>query len=203
MKLLDYLMKLPFGEVVNKRALAVFKRCGYIYDYSHWVYLESCWLKYKDEGDDDVYRHLYEVFSKRNAPKDKHTDKVYTRDEFHEVYGDTDKFEYKGMFFKVKYYSGCFQPYLIKVEPPMKVVNGRRVPKKRLYYRGYKCAFKHEGYTEDIFHVASHLETKLHRSSYGKAFTYACHKTCTKGTRFRVLKKSHVYHGMCLWGAVI
>lgn len=203
MKLLDYLMNLPFGEVVNKRALAVFKRCGYIYDYSPWGYLEGCWLCYKDEEDDYVYRDMYEVFSKRNAPRDERT-KVYLRDEFHEVYGDTSRFEYKGMFFETKYFSGCFCPYLVKVEPPKKYdTNGRLVPEKRLYYRGYKCAFKHEGYKQDIFTSVSSIERRLHPHSYGKAFTYACHKTCTKGTRYRVVKKSNVNHSMCLWGSII
>ena len=129
MKIKDYLKALPKGEVVNKKALALFKRLGYIWDYSHWGYLESIDIKSIPED----YTRMYYCFPKKNAKVLESFDTTFavcdgkkyrrsypyvdfnkTSSQISEEFGYPNEFEYEGMSFRIKYYDGCFNPYLIK-----------------------------------------------------------------------------------------
>ena len=65
MKNKEILAEMPVGGIVPKRVLAAMKRKGLIYGYSHWGYLESARIQYKEE-DDSWYRYI-ELFPKGNA----------------------------------------------------------------------------------------------------------------------------------------
>jgi hypothetical protein len=64
MKNKEILAKMPVGGIVPKRVLAAMKRKGLIYDYSHWGYLESAMIWYKEmwngrEESNYVFIHLF------------------------------------------------------------------------------------------------------------------------------------------------
>lgn len=131
MKILDYIKQLPIGEVVtNKRFLAVLKRKGLIFDYSFWGYLESCHLYYNEEcksGTERLSRMLH-LFTKGNAPRNYKQCKYGTKyldhnvslncdsDELSKTYGLDGVIEYKGNYFTMQRFSGCFSPYLVKCD---------------------------------------------------------------------------------------
>ena len=131
MKLLDYIEKLQIGEVVtNKRLLAALKRKGLIFDYSWLCYLEPCHLYYNEEcksGTERLSRMLH-LFTKGNAPRNYKQCKDGTKylndilslncdsDELYKTYGSDGIIEYKGNYFTMHYFDGCFSPYLVKCD---------------------------------------------------------------------------------------
>ena len=117
------------GEVVPKRILAALKRKGLIYDYSPWGYMENCRIWYNEEYKGKTisdYRMVY-LFPNGNAPKVYDLEPGISREEIYEKYGSSwGKIEYLGNTFELKYFDGCFCPYLIKTAPKTeKVVNHR------------------------------------------------------------------------------
>ena len=137
MKIKEYLENLPIGEVVNKKALAYFKRIGYIWDYSRFGYLEGVHCIGSDgyNGDftceisrtgnckvlEQFESAMYEKWRQGTARTNK-----YTGDELREMVKPSWSFEWEGMEFSLKYYDGCFCPYLIKTKGPTRgTVNHR------------------------------------------------------------------------------
>ena len=123
----EILAKLPCGEVVPKQILAALKRKGLIYDYSYWGYLENCRIWHDDELNEKKYRDyvMCYLFPNGNAPKEYDIDPKISRSEILDKFGSSwGVIEYLGNTFEVKYFSGCFSPYLIKTGPKTeKVVN--------------------------------------------------------------------------------
>lgn len=121
MKVVDILTKLAKGEVVrNKRVLSVLKRAGLIYNYSQWNYLESQKVFYIDEYDNkrDYY---WTEFGKEImvGEKGSYSNPFESREEMYaNGYDCGAKIRYKGFAFRLQYISGCFQPYLIKIDGP-------------------------------------------------------------------------------------
>lgn len=128
MKLSDYFDNLPIGEVVNKRGLAYFKRMGYIWDYSEFGYLESVTIYGKKESDGyraEDFRHLFPFGNAKvvegydNAMYEKYRqtgawNENLSREDMSSLFGGEWEFEFKGNKFGMKFYDGCFSPYLIK-----------------------------------------------------------------------------------------
>lgn len=113
---------MPVGGIVPKRVLAAMKRKGLIYDYSHWGYLESARIHYKDP-DDSWTRYLH-IFPNGNA---KEADEFNgTSTELTDKFGWDWEINYMGFTFKTKYLDGCFAPYLVKTGP----TNGNEVNHK-------------------------------------------------------------------------
>ena len=139
MKTIEYLQNLPVGEVVNKKALSLFKRLGFVWDYSKFGYLEGLRIRgAKPEGSMWADEMCLEVSSKANCKAaEKFEGAMYekwrqstakcelTRDQMWDIFGVRDEFEYKGMTFRTKYLDGCFSPYLIKSGPGPEQVNRR------------------------------------------------------------------------------
>ena len=132
MKIKDYLKALPKGEVVNKTALAYFKRLGYIWDYSRWGYLESLHIWGKKPTNDIYHDEFWlEISPKKNcAVAEKFEGAMYgknrqtgcantekTFDEMLDIFGSQGSFEFEGMTFRTRYFDGCFKPYLVKDTP--------------------------------------------------------------------------------------
>ena len=131
MKLLDYIEKLPIGEVVtNKRLLSVLKRKGLIFDYSRFGYLEDCRIYYNEQygGKTERWDMMLYLFTKGNAPRnyiqfedgtkvlDGYIQLDCDGDELRETYGMDGVIEYKGNYFTMQYLDGCFSPYLVKCD---------------------------------------------------------------------------------------
>lgn len=131
MKLLDYIEKLPIGGVVmNKKFLAVLKRKGLIFDYHFSAYLEPCHLYYNQQCGNKTERlfMMLHLFTKGNAPRtykkyidgtvalDRDIQLNCNSDELYEVYGHNGVIEYKGYYFTMHYFDGCFSPYLVKCD---------------------------------------------------------------------------------------
>ena len=136
MKVLDYLKQLPVGEVVtNKRVLSAIKRKGLIFDYSCYGYLKSCFIYYNEECGDNTERWLsmLYLFPNGNAPRTyiefedgskflyKKLSLTCGREELNKTYGYNDIIEYKGSFFTIKYFDGCFNAFLVKCDKPMRI----------------------------------------------------------------------------------
>lgn len=128
MKLSEYFDNLPIGEVVNKRGLAYFKRMGYIWDYSEFGYLESVTIYGKKENDGyraEDFRHLFPFGNAKvvegydNAMYEKYRqtgawNEKLSREDMRSLFGGEWEFEFKGNKFGMKFYDGCFSPYLVK-----------------------------------------------------------------------------------------
>ena len=128
MKLTEYFDNLPIGEVVNKRGLAYLKRMGYIWDYSEFGYLESVPISGKKERDGyraEDFRHLFPFGNAKvvegydNAMYEKYRQKSawnesLSREDMYNLFGVEREFEFKGNKFGLKYFDGCFSPYLVK-----------------------------------------------------------------------------------------
>ena len=136
MKIKEYLENLPIGEVVNKKALAYFKRIGYIWDYSRFGYLESVHIRGNDGYDNSFHLDIsangkcgliegfgamYEKWRQSSAETND-----YSSEQLREMVKPSWCFEWEGMRFRAKYYDGCFCPYLIKDSGPARgAVNHR------------------------------------------------------------------------------
>ena len=121
MKNKEILAKMPVGGIVPKRVLAAMKRKGLIYGYSHWGYLESARIPYKNEN--DSWHRYIELFPNGNA---READSFMgTSDELRDKFIG-GRLEYLGFQFDTKYLDGCFSPYLIKTGPK----NGNEVNHK-------------------------------------------------------------------------
>lgn len=121
MKVLDYLKRLPEGSIVaNKRVLHLFKRIGFISDYSQWGYLESQYVYFErdDEGVDYIHSECGPLIN--DGDKGSRGNPFKDLDEMHEsgYYTSLKDFEYKGYKFSFKYLDGCFRPYLQMVKAP-------------------------------------------------------------------------------------
>lgn len=128
MKIKEYLTNLPVGEVVNKTALAYFKRMGFIFDYSQWGYLESLHIFGKRE-DGKYYANEFwlQISGNRACKGSKERDySEMTFDDMCELFGPQFSFTWEGMTFRPKYFDGCFSPYLVKDGP----ANGKEVHHK-------------------------------------------------------------------------
>lgn len=116
----EILANMPCGEIVPKRILAAMKRKGLIYDYSAWGYLENCRFWYKEEWNGreiSDYVMIY-LFPKSNSPKVYDNHPNLSREQIHSQFGNSwGEIEYLGNTFEVKYLSGCFSPYLVKIGP--------------------------------------------------------------------------------------
>ena len=137
MKIQEYFDSLPVGEVVNKRGLAYFKRMGYIWDYSKFGYLESVTIHGRKDEDgyrDEDFRHLFPLGNAKvvegyeNAMDEKCRqasawNESLSREDMRELFGGEWHFEFKGNKFGMKFFDGCFSPYLIKEGP----ANGKEV----------------------------------------------------------------------------
>ena len=125
-KIQEYFENLPVGEVVNKKGLAYLKKLGYIWDYSRFGYLESIMIYTKDHN-----TTLLTTFDKRNAKElEKYDGAMHEKwrqstartdfensEEVYENFGGNGAFWHNGILFREKYYSGCFNSYLIKAGP--------------------------------------------------------------------------------------
>jgi hypothetical protein len=119
MKTIEYLQNLPKGAIVNnKRALAIFKKLGLIYDYSAWGYLESQNVYYMSTYNGKTTReHIFTYSGKpiQNGQFGSVDNPFSSSDEMFKHYSYSLNFEYKGMKFSSKYLDGCFNAYLEKV----------------------------------------------------------------------------------------
>lgn len=128
MRIKEYLENLPLGEVLNKKALAYFKRIGYIWDYSKFGYLEGIRVQGIDGYNESFYLELSKnknskfveglegaMYEKWRQTSMAYSNK-YTAEELREFIKPTSCFEWEGMEFSLKYYDGCFCPYLIKTK---------------------------------------------------------------------------------------
>lgn len=153
MKTLEIIDRLPVGEVVPKRVLAVLKRAKIISDYAPGGYLDG------KEGD---------------------------------FWGT---FEYKGRYFRAKYLSGCFYPYLVKADIK---------PTKRIDYIQFKGDFVRDRpcYLSDkVCSTLWNLHYKIPNLSVEKFMDYM-HQ---KGQAFVVpptRTNRRVNRTMSLWGAI-
>lgn len=153
MKTLELIDRLPVGEVVPKRVLAVLKRAKVIDDYAPGGYLDG------KAGD---------------------------------FWGT---FEYKGRYFRTKYLSGCFCPYLVKADIK---------PTKRLDYLQFKGDFVRDKtcfVSDKVIGTLWNLHFKVPNLSWDKFYEYMHRKEqafVVPPTRTR----RRVNSTMCLWGAV-
>lgn len=116
----EILAEMPVGEIVPKRILAAMKRKGLIFDYSPWGYLENCRFWYKVEWNGkEIHDYVMTfIFPKHNSPKECDNRLGISREEIIEEFnGSWGEIEYQGCTFGIKYLSGCFAPYLVKVGP--------------------------------------------------------------------------------------
>ena len=141
MKLTEYFDNLPIGEVVNKRGLAYLKRMGYIWDYSEFGYLESVTIYGRKDEDGyraEDFRHLFPfgnakvVEGYKNAMYEKYRqtgawNESLSREDMRDLFGGEWEFEFKGNKFGMKFFDGCFSPYLVKTAStkPVGEVNHR------------------------------------------------------------------------------
>ena len=113
--------------ITDKRILSHFKKLGYIWDYSKWGYLESVIIHTSDSSE---YAPCVELFASKNAKELEQYpmavyiegNKVYRQSSARTDIPTTEKirekfvcghFEWNGYKFRTKYFSGCFQPYLV------------------------------------------------------------------------------------------
>lgn len=113
----ELLHALPVGEVVTDRStLYLFKRLGFIADYSWFSYIESTSFYYLSSFSDEPRRE----HSHLPCPKGKGTKENPATCSDFDGRGSIDwpEFEFDGMTFRTKYLDGCFCPYLYKAKDP-------------------------------------------------------------------------------------
>jgi hypothetical protein len=117
MKVTDILTNLPIGEIIPKRVLAVLKRSGLIYDYSHFGYLEGQWIYYINCFGERERTHTYAGKEPKANELGSMENPFPTLQAAREAgYVDWIELHYKGFTLKGKYLSGCFNQYLIKAD---------------------------------------------------------------------------------------
>lgn len=148
-KIHEYFKNLPVGEIVNKRGIAYLKRLGFIWDYSCWGYVEGLTIKGKAQPGMPFRDELHLMVSPKQACKTaeqydgavhngfRQTTSVKTNmtyEEMHEKFGDSNSFDFNGITFRLKYFDGCFNPYLVKDGP----ANGKTIS-HRFAFPGGVC----------------------------------------------------------------
>lgn len=122
MNVQDYLDNLPTGEVVcNRRVLAAMKRKGLISDYSPWCYMESHRRYYVSTWSGKPSVDYYDVYFCREPKEGELGSRENPYPSAEALWDDKPHnlgFYYKGHYFQTQYLDGCFNPYLIKSEPP-------------------------------------------------------------------------------------
>ena len=128
MKIIDYLKSLPKGEIVGKRALAYFKRIGFIWDYSRFGYIEGLRISGAKEKDTPYREQVdLEISSTAKCKKAEILENAMygrwrqttatckkTAQELHSILTPSRSFRFAGMTFGLRYFDGCFKPYLVK-----------------------------------------------------------------------------------------
>lgn len=112
-------------------------------------------------------------------------------------------FEFLGNFFTLKYFSGCFMPYVVKTVPPMKWKNGKRVPAKRIYYKCFRGNFSRKTVSDNLSAACWNNHYKAEKNGFNsKMFEYVCKKTDMFRTKVRKFDGISD-HRICLWGPII
>ena len=127
------LQNCKIGEpITNKKILYFLKRKNLLWDYSQWGYLEGIRIVCKDNKNQPVEfdldlspnakanvaetfeNALYIENNKKYRQCTAHTDKSYN--ELKELFGHPhDTIKIFDMEFDKKYFSGCFNPYLVRI----------------------------------------------------------------------------------------
>lgn len=118
MKVIEILNSVDYNTpITDKRVLYTLKRAGVIADYSHWGYLESQVIFYKDtDGVKDNVYTFHEKFCKRikDGELGSYQNPYPNIDA---IFKDINRHPtYKGIKLSYKYVDGCFCPYLVKIK---------------------------------------------------------------------------------------
>jgi hypothetical protein len=117
-------------------------------------------------------------------------------------------FEFLGNFFELKYFDGCFMPYIVKCLPPMRwdKKTKKYYPAKRIYYKCFRANFKRKTLGDKISAAVWNLHYKSNGFRNGKFNSNLWHYICDKSNLFKssVREFKGIYdRRICLWGNII